>query len=223
MIYIVATPIGNLADITFRAIETLKNVDNILCEDTRVTKKLLNHFDIHTPTISFHEYSDEAKYEKIYEMLKEDRNIAMVVDAGTPGISDPGYFLIQNIRKKMPEIEIVPIPGVSAITTLISVSGMNMKEFTYLGFPPHKKGRQTFFEKIRDIREDHPVVIYESTHRLVKALESIKELVPEASLVVGKELTKSFEEIITGNPEEVIEYLESNPQKQKGEFAIIIG
>jgi 16S rRNA (cytidine1402-2'-O)-methyltransferase len=227
ILYVVATPIGNLSDITFRAIDVLKNVDCILAEDTRVTKKLLNHYEIETKLISFHEYSDEKKYEKIFDLLANDSKIALVCDAGTPAISDPGYFLVQKVREKMPEVKIIPIAGPSALTTFVSVSGVNTKEFTFLGFPPHKKGRQTFFENVLNESSVRPVIFYESKHRLVKALDSIMELGEknndtEKLITIGRELTKTFEEIIQGDIKKVINYFQNNPEKNKGEFVIMI-
>lgn len=222
MLYVVATPIGNLEDITLRAISTLKTVDYILTEDTRVTKKLLNHFEISTPMISFHEYSDVKKYDKIINLLEEGNSLALVTDAGTPAISDPGYFLIQAINEKLPDVKISPIPGPSALIALISVSGINAKEFTFLGFPPHKKGRKTFFEKVIRLSEDCPVVFYESKHRIMKALESLQIMGPDKKIVIGRELTKMFEEIITGSPAEVSKFLSENFEKIKGEFVILI-
>ena len=222
MLYIVATPIGNLEDITLRAIRTLKEVNFVLSEDTRVTSKLLKHFDIDTPTISFHEYSDDNKYEKILALLEKGQDLALVTDAGTPGISDPGSFLVKTVKEKLPEISIVPIPGPSALASAISVSGLNLKEFTFLGFPPHKKGRKTFFDQLIEKIENHPVIIYESTHRLLKALESIKDRSPDCNIVVCKEMTKIFEEIMTGKPQELIDYFLLNHDKIKGEFVIIV-
>jgi len=222
MLYVVATPIGNLEDITLRAISTLKNADFILSEDTRVTGKLLHHFEIDTPMISFHEYSEDSKYDKIIELLSDGKNLALVTDAGTPAISDPGYFLVQTIRKRLPEVKISPIPGASAITALVSVSGINMKEFTFLGFPPHKKGRKTFFEHIIETAAKNPVIFYESKHRVIKAIESIRELAPEKELVVGREITKMFEEIVTGTANEILEHFSQNSNNLKGEFVIII-
>jgi 16S rRNA (cytidine1402-2'-O)-methyltransferase len=222
MLYIVATPIGNLEDITLRAIRTLKEVNFVLSEDTRVTSKLLKHFDIDTPSISFHEYSDDNKYEKILALLEKGQDLALVTDAGTPGISDPGSFLVKTVKEKLPEISIVPIPGPSALASAISVSGLNLKEFTFLGFPPHKKGRKTFFDQLIEKIENHPVIIYESTHRLLKALESIKDRSPDCNIVVCKEMTKIFEEIMTGKPQELIDYFLLNHDKIKGEFVIIV-
>ncbi len=222
MLYIVATPIGNLGDITFRAISTLKEVDYILTEDTRVTKKLLNHYEINTPMISFHEYSDESKYEKIIDLIEKGNKIALVTDAGTPAISDPGYFLIQTIRAKFPDFKIIPIPGPSALTATISVSGINTKEFTFLGFPPHKKGRKTFFEKVASLVDKRPVIVYESKHRVIKALESLNEVTPEKQIFIGREITKIYEEFISGTAEELIKYFSENKEKLQGEFVIIV-
>jgi len=226
-IYVVATPIGNLNDMTFRAVEILKKVNYILAEDTRVTRKLLNHFEIETKLVSFHEYSDEKKYEKIFDLLKEGSELALVCDAGTPAISDPGYFLIQQIKQNLPEVKVVPIPGPSAITTLVSVSGVNAKEFTFLGFPPHKKGRKTFFENLIIESKKRPVVFYESKHRIVRALESLKENIEqnpglERKITIGRELTKTFEEIVSGSAGEMLDFFVNNPEKIKGEFVIII-
>jgi 16S rRNA (cytidine1402-2'-O)-methyltransferase len=220
MIYIVATPIGNLEDITFRALDTLNKVDFILSEDTRVTKKLLNHFEIDTPTISFHEYSEESKYEKVFELLNEGKDLALVTDAGTPAISDPGSFLVSQIREKMPDVKMSPIPGASAITSALSIAGLSKKEFVFLGFPPHKKGRKTFFENISEY--EIPVVFYESKHRIIKALESLSEVCPERKILVFREMTKVFEETITGTASSILETLNSSPEKIKGEFVVIV-
>lgn len=222
MLYVVATPIGNLGDITIRAIDTLRSVDFVLSEDTRVTRKLLNHLEIKTPLISFHEHSKESQYENIINLLREGKNLALVTDAGTPAISDPGAFLIQRIREELPETEISPIPGASALITAISVSGINSKEFTFLGFPPHKKGRKTFFDKIEKIAEERPVIFYESKHRILKALDSLKEVTPERKIIIAKELTKIHEEMIFGTAEEVILYFEEHPDKIKGEFVVLV-
>ncbi len=222
MLYIVATPIGNLEDITLRAISTLKSVDCILTEDTRVTKKLLNHFVIQTPMTSFHEYSDEKKYQEILALLNNGKSLALVTDAGTPAVSDPGYFLIQKVRKELPEVKIIPIPGPSALTALISVSGINTKEFIFLGFPPHKKGRKTFFEEAVLSSEKRPVIFYESKHRILKALENLKVLVPSKQIIIGREMTKIYEEIISGTAQELIEYFLINTEKVQGEFVIMI-
>jgi 16S rRNA (cytidine1402-2'-O)-methyltransferase len=223
-LYLVATPIGNLRDITFRAVDVLNAVDFVLSEDTRVTKKLLNHFEIKTPTISFHEYSKDAKFEKVLALIGEGKDLALVTDAGTPAISDPGAKLIQRIRdenlKKDLGVEIVPIPGPSALTAFLSVAGIDQTEFLFLGFPPHKKGRETFFKKVAESANEQPVIFYESTHRILKALQSLQEFCPDKSVIVGKELTKIYEEVIIGTPAEVLEYFENDPAKTKGEFVV---
>lgn len=218
VLYIVGTPIGNLEDITLRALETLKAVDLVLCEDTRVTKKLLNRFEISKPTLSFHEHSDSRKFDTILEKLQKGESLALVTDAGTPGVSDPGNALVSAARKV--GIPTVPIPGVAAVTTLVSVAGVDMSQFTFFGFPPHKKGRQTYFQKLA--ASDIPGVYFESPHRLVKNLELLSELEPERRLLVGRELTKMFESIFEGSVTEVKEYFLAHPEKIKGEFTMIL-
>ncbi len=217
-LYIVGTPIGNLDDITLRALETLKSVDLVLCEDTRVTRKLLNRFEISKPTLSFHEHSDSKKFDTILEKLSDGQNLALVTDAGTPGVSDPGNALVQAAR--VAGYLVVPIPGVGAVTTLISVAGKDMSQFAFLGFPPHKKGRQTFFQKA--VASDVPGIYFESPHRLLKNLELLSELAPERRLLVGRELTKMFESIFEGSVTEVKEYFLAHPEKIKGEFTLIL-
>lgn len=219
-LYIVATPIGNLEDITMRAIRILKEADVVLCEDTRVTRKLLNHFEIDKLTLSYHAHSKLSKVEKIVELLKEGKNLALVTDAGTPGISDPGAQLINHIRENLPDVEIIPIPGASAITTLLSASGITSKEFTFFGFLPHKKGRETLFKEIATSK--YPAILYESPHRIMKTLISLDKFAPEKVVIIGRELTKKFEQIIKGQPADLAKYFEENLDKQKGEFVIII-
>ena len=148
MLYIIATPIGNLEDITFRALEVLKDADFILCEDTRVTSKLLARFNLKIPTISYHQHSKLQKLQKIKELLEEGKVLAMVSDAGTPGISDPGGQLVEYISKELPGIKIIPIPGASALSSALSISGFSADRFVFLGFPPHKKGREKFFKEL---------------------------------------------------------------------------
>ncbi len=222
--FVVATPIGNLGDITFRAIETLKNVDLILCEDTRVTKKLLNRYEIQKKLLSYHQKSKLKKIEEIISRLKKGENMALVTDAGTPGISDPGNKLIEEIRNQLGnEIDIIPIPGASALSTLLQVAGIDVSNFSFFSFPPNKKGRQTFFKKVLD--SDIPVVFYESPYRFIKNLKLLQELAQEKSanpeIIVGRELTKMYEEVRTGSIEEVLDYYKNNPEKIKGEFVII--
>ena len=219
-LYIVATPIGNLGDITFRAIETLKSVDVILCEDTRETKKILNKYSINTPTLSYHTHSKLAKTDKIFELLKESKDLALVSDAGTPGISDPGAMLISKLKEEMPEVEIIPIPGATALIAALSASGLPTHEFTFLGFLPHKKGRETLFKEIA--ASERTMVFYESPHRILKTLESLVKFCPDKKVCIARELTKIYEEIKTGMPAELLEYLKQNPIKQKGEFTVLV-
>lgn len=217
ILYIVATPIGNLGDITLRAIETLKSVDLILCEDTRVTKKLLDRYEIKTPAISYHQHSKIKRIDEIIEKLKMGDNLALVTDAGTPGISDPGNMLVAEVIKE--GVIVSPIPGASAIASLVSVSGIDMQKFVFLGFPPHKKGRQTFFKEVLEF--NLPVIYYDSPHRLLKNLALLKELGYVKNIIVGRELTKMFEEIVRGNVDEIIEYF-SRKEKIKGELVVIL-
>ncbi|MDR3559090.1 MAG: 16S rRNA (cytidine(1402)-2'-O)-methyltransferase [Candidatus Pacebacteria bacterium] len=226
MLYIVATPIGNLEDITYRAIRILKEVDLIFCEDTRTTKKLLDHYQITAETRSFYGAGSKTrkpqpKIDYVLDELKAGKNVAFVTDAGTPGISDPGNLLVEKVIEN--NISAVPIPGVSALTTLASVAGIDLGKFAFLGFPPHKKGRETFFKRVWDFGDlGAPVVYYESPHRLIKNLELLKTLAPEKKIILGRELTKVFEEVVRGNVSEILEYFENNPDKVKGEFAIIV-
>ncbi len=231
--YVVATPIGNMGDITLRAIETLKNVDLILCEDTRQTKKLLEKYNINKPTMSYHAQSKLAKTDKIFSLLKEGKDLALVSDAGTPGISDPGSLLVSQIKEfnkgrtlsEFPqgptlEIEVIPIPGVSAVITALSASGLPTHEFTFLGFLPHKKGRETLFKEISS--SERTVVFYESPHRILKTLESLEKFCPNKKVCVARELTKIYEEFKNGSPAEVLEYFVKNKEKQRGEFTVIV-
>lgn len=219
-LYIVATPIGNMEDITLRAIRTLKEVDMVLCEDTRVTRKILGHYEISTPTLSYHEHSGSNKIDQIISLLEEGKDLALVTDAGTPGISDPGAYLVQQVRERLPEVNISPIPGPSALSAILSVSGIRAKEISFLGFLPHKKGRETSLSMIAE--SDHPIVIYESTHRILKTLKCLVEKCPEKSVLLGRELTKKFEELVVGTPAKVLDELEGNIERQKGEFVLII-
>lgn len=217
-LYIVATPIGNLGDITLRALEILKSVDFILCEDTRVTKKLLDRYEIQTPTISYHEHSKLSKTEKIVELLEAGKNLALVSDAGTPGISDPGGKLIEYVRSWTPHIKIVPVPGASAVTAAASIAGISMDKFVFMGFPPAKKKRKKFFEEV--VSSKYPVIFYESPHRIMKSLAELVEISAGAQVVVCRELTKKFETIYRGTVEEVLQKLKS--EKIRGEFVVVV-
>jgi 16S rRNA (cytidine1402-2'-O)-methyltransferase len=230
--YVVATPIGNLGDITLRAIETLKAVDLILCEDTRETKKILQKYNINTPTMSYHSQSKLNKVDKIFELLKEGKNLALVSDAGTPTISDPGAMLISQIKecqgqsltsavsKTVFDIQVIPIPGATALITALSASGLPTHEFTFLGFLPHKKGRETLFKEIAQSKRT--MIFYESPHRILKTLESLQKFCPNKKVCLARELTKIYEEFKTGTPAELSEYLIKNPIKQKGEFTVLV-
>ncbi len=212
MLYIVATPIGNLQDITLRALEILKSVDVILCEDTRHTRQLTDHFGIEKKLISLHQHSSD---EKIKAMLSQFENIAYVSDAGTPGISDPGGKLVEAAVNL--GIEVVPIPGPSAIATALSVSGLPTDKFLFMGFMPHK-GRTKIMESIRDSKVT--ICFYESPHRILKTLEQLKDYLDEnRKVVVGRELTKKFETIYRGNISEVFEQVK---KMFKGEFVVIV-
>lgn len=220
--YVVATPIGNMGDITFRAIETLKNVNLILCEDTRETRKILEKYNINKPTMSYHAQSKLAQTDKIFEFLKEEKNLALVSDAGTPGISDPGAMLVSKIKERFSnkDVQVIPIPGASAVITALSGSGLPTHQFTFLGFLPHKKGRETLFKEIALAKRT--MIFYESPHRILKTLESLQKFCPNKKVCIARELTKIYEEFKTGTSKEILDYLVKNPIKQKGEFTVII-
>ena len=223
MLYIVATPIWNLWDITYRAVETLKQVDSIACEDTRTSSTLLNHYEIKKPLISFHSHSWKTKTDKLISQLKDGQDIALISDAGTPGISDPGYILIKEALEN--DIDIVPIPWVTAFTTALMGSWMPMNHFLYLGFLPVKKWRQTLFNKLVERKKEknpETVVIYESVHRIVRSLNEMKGYFWEDHyIVVWRELTKKFEEFRRWTITEVIDYFENTSWKVKWEFVIM--
>lgn len=220
-LYVVATPIGNLKDITLRAIEVLKSVDFVVCEDTRVTSKLLQSQNISVKTLSFHAHSGEMKIDHIIELLREGKSLALVTDAGTPAISDPGSFLVQEVRKELGNsVNIVSVPGPSAVVAALSISGIPSSEFLFLGFLPHKKGRKTLFEEIAS--NARPVVFYESPHRILKTIESLKMVCPKKKVVLAREITKMFEETIEGLPEEIEKFFADNPEKVRGEFVVIV-
>lgn len=225
-LYIVATPIGNLEDITLRALRILKEVDLVLCEDTRVTKKLLAHYDIHVPTMSFHANSKLSKVETIIEELKQGKNIALVTDAGTPAISDPGSLLVAKVKEALGDgVSVQAVPGASALTAALSIAGLQVSEFIFLGFLPHKKGRETLFKEIAS--SERAVVFYESPHRILKTLESLKKFVeeeqPHRQVTIARELTKIYEELISGTPTYLLDFFSSHEEKVRGEFVVIVG
>jgi len=219
--YVVATPIGNMEDITLRAIRILKEVDLILCEDTRTTKNLLDKYEIKKPTMSFHSQSKLSKTDKIFEFLEEGKNLALVSDAGTPTISDPGAMLIAKIKEKFgDEVQVIPIPGATALIAALSASGLPTHEFTFLGFLPHKKGRETLFKEI--VKSERTMVFYESPHRILKTLESLNKFCPEKKVCIARELTKIYEEFKTDSSSKLLEFFIQNPIKQKGEFTVLV-
>jgi 16S rRNA (cytidine1402-2'-O)-methyltransferase len=221
-LYIIATPIGNLEDITLRALRMLKEADVILCEDTRVTKKLLQKYDIAKHTLSYHAQSGLAKIEKIIALLEEGKHLALVSDAGTPGISDPGSMLVSRIREHFNDkVTIEAIPGPSAVTTALSAAGVPASEFLFLGFLPHKKGRETLFREILDSKRT--VVFYESPHRIMKTLARLAELLsPSRRVVIARELTKMHEEFVPGSGDEVLAHFQAHPETVRGEFVVVV-
>lgn len=225
ILYIVATPIGNLEDITLRALRILKEVDVIFCEDTRVTGKLLAHFGITKSLVSLRERAQDKAIEKAITLLKDGKDIAYATDAGTPGISDPGGKLVAAVMQSTGHsVTIAPLPGPSALLAAASIAGISMDRFTFLGFPPHKKGRKTFFEEV--VLSKYPVIFYESPHRIVRSLRELDaayNLKPETcnlkpTLIICRELTKKFETIYRGTFNEVLPEIEKNP---RGEFVAI--
>ena len=256
---IVATPIGNLEDITLRALRILKECDVVACEDTRVTKKLLSHYEIHTPVTSFHANSGAKGFEKILAVLKDGKHVALVSDAGTPGISDPGLELVSMVRalsqnllsekvlgsprsarsdhflqEDFAPVKIETIPGPSALAAALAIAGMRVNSFTFYGFLPIKKGRETLFKEIA--RSERASIFYESPHRILKTLDSLekyigpsygekmseKKMKKERRIGIFRELTKMFEESVVGTVGEVKAVLESDANKQRGEFVVIV-
>jgi 16S rRNA (cytidine1402-2'-O)-methyltransferase len=215
---LVATPIGNLEDITLRALRTIKECDVVLCEDTRVTGKLLAHHDAKSKLRRYDSHTSDDAHEKIIDELQKGAHMVLVSDAGTPGISDPGVLLVKRAREA--GITIEAIPGASAVTTAVSLAGISGNQFVFLGFVPQKKGRETFFKKLSTFEQ--PIVFFESTHRILKTLTSLKEFSPDVNVYLGRELTKMYEEMIIGSPEEVLGILEAEPVRQKGEFVLIL-
>lgn len=219
---IVATPIGNLGDITLRALETLRQADVIACEDTRVTAKLLTRYDIQKPLLIFHARSGKLAADRILFALGEGKRVALVTDAGTPGISDPGNELVRLVRSRLRgEVRIESLPGPSALTAALSIAGVHADTFTFLGFLPHKKGRQTLFTEIATT--ERTCVFYESPHRIEKALASLEEVLTSDRIVtVAREVTKMHESVVQGKPQEVRAYFTEHPDEIRGEFVVIV-
>lgn len=215
-LYIVSTPIGNLKDITLRALEVLKEVNFIVCEDTRVTGFLLNHFEIKKELVSFNAQNETSKIEYVLNRIEDGENCALVSDAGTPAISDPGVRLVSAAIRR--NIHIEPVPGVTAAITALSISGLPTDSFVYEGFIPQKKGRQKKLQQLAN--EERTIIIYESTYRIEKLLNELNEYMPQRIIVVARELTKKFEEVWRGKPSELLENLDE--KVLKGEFVIVI-
>jgi len=241
-LYVVGTPIGNLEDITLRALRVLREADVILCEDTRVTKRLLEKHAIADKQLATcNEQRSGVTAEKIIGWLEEGKNVALVSDAGTPGISDPGSMLVQKVREYFQSDKVQPersdlesekrsdlvepcrieaVPGPSALTAALSVAGVPVHDFVFLGFLPHKKGRETFFKEIAT--SGRTMVFYESPHRILKTLESLQKHAPKKRVTICRELTKIHEEVKSGTPAELLEFFKSNEEKVRGEFVVVV-
>ncbi|MBU1032609.1 MAG: 16S rRNA (cytidine(1402)-2'-O)-methyltransferase [Patescibacteria group bacterium] len=216
-LFIVATPIGNLKDITERAIETLRAVDSIVCENNRVSSKLLTAYNIKKPLLGLHEHSSDKRMAGLIDQLKSGKKMAYISDAGTPGISDPGGKLVASAFEQ--GIDVVPIPGASALITAVSACGFPMDHFEFLGFAPTKKGRETFFREIGE--REHPSIFYESKHRIEKTLSALaSELTPNRAVFVARELTKMHESLYRGTIDQVMEMMKNS--SLKGEFVVIV-
>jgi 16S rRNA (cytidine1402-2'-O)-methyltransferase len=216
-LYVVATPIGNLEDVTARALRVLREVDVVACEDTRRTRALLTHFDIHTPTVSYYEHNKLTRGPQLLRQLGEGKSVALVSDAGTPGISDPGVLLVREARAA--GILVVPVPGPSAVVAALSAAGLPADRFVFDGFLPAKPGRR--INRLKALRDlETTVVVYESPHRIVAAMEAIAEVFGATPVVVARELTKQFEEIVTATPAAHLERLRAGAVR--GEFVVVI-
>ncbi len=221
ILYIVATPIGNFGDMTQRAIDTLQHVDYIAAEDTRHSARLLNHFNITTPQIAYHDHSDEKRLQKIMQLLLEGQSIALISDAGTPLISDPGYQLVKLVREQ--SIQVIPIPGVCAMVTALSVAGLPSDRFIFEGFLPAKQNaRRAYLESLS--RESRTLIFYESTHRLLDSLQDMKNIFgDERKAVIARELTKTYETILDGALQDLVITVTEDLNQQRGEFVILVG
>jgi 16S rRNA (cytidine1402-2'-O)-methyltransferase len=218
MLYVVGTPIGNLEDITLRALRVLKEADVIACEDTRQSRKLLDHYGIAKPLVSYHEHNEQQRAQELLERLAEGRNIALISDAGMPGISDPGYRVVRLAVER--GIPVIPIPGPAALIAALAASGLATDEFEFRGFLPAKAGqRRTSLEELRSL--SHTLIFYEAPHRIVEALEDIVQVLgPKRPVVVARELTKLHEEFIRGTAEEVLRILRG--REVRGEITLLI-
>lgn len=220
MLYLVPTPIGNLEDMTFRAVRVLKEVDLILAEDTRTSKKLLDHYGIDTPLRSHHAHNEHAAVAGIIEQLRQGLTLALISDAGTPGISDPGFLLVRECRRN--GIQVSVLPGPTSLVPALVASGLPCDRFHFEGFLPHKKGRQTRLQWLADLPQTF--VLFESPHRLLKCLEQLAEHCgPDRPAAVARELSKLHEEVHTGTLNELIAFFQSNPGKVRGEIVVVVG
>lgn len=218
-LYVVGTPIGNLEDLTLRARRILSSVAAVACEDTRVTRKLLTHHSLRTAMVSLHQHSTPADIDRLLDRVEGGEDIALVTDAGMPGIADPGGKIVARAVDRGLDIE--SVPGPSAVTTALSLSGMPADRFLFLGFLPHKKGRETLFNRIAEMKET--VVLYESPHRLMKTLPSLQQSIPTRIIAVCRELTKIHESVVRGRPEQVLRHFQEHQDQVRGEIVIIIG
>ncbi len=223
-LYIVATPIGNMEDITYRALRIFREADIVFCEDTRNTRKILSHYEINAKTESYHAQSADSKIDRIIELLNEGKNIAYATDSGTPGISDPSSMLVARVREALGSAHIAAVPGPSALTAAVSIAGMPIDEFVFIGFLPHKKGRETLFKEIAV--SPRAFIFYESTHRIEKALQSLHDHM-EASgtlrpVTIARELTKMFEEVESLFPLDHIARINADQNKKRGEFVVLV-
>ena len=218
-LFVVATPIGNLQDVSDRVKSTFQEVDAILCEDTRVTQHMLHALGITKQLVAYHQHSDDLRVKDIAEMIEGGKSLALVSDAGTPSISDPGGKLVQELVRRFGNaLTIIAIPGPSALIAALSVSGFPADEFLFLGFPPHKKGRQTFFKRLDSI--ESTIVYYESTHRIEKSMQELADVVGDRPVVVCRELTKIYETTYRGTAKEILDQLMSS--NTKGEFVVVV-
>jgi 16S rRNA (cytidine1402-2'-O)-methyltransferase len=219
VLYVVATPIGNLEDITYRAVATLRTVDIVLAEDTRHTRKLMNHYSIQKPMVSCRSQNEDSVADRVLSSLDGGSNAAYVTDAGTPGVSDPGATLVRRVREA--GYHVSPIPGPSALTALMSVSGMGMASVAFAGFLSPKQGKRR--KRLQELLSWRiPFVLYESPHRIVKLLANLADMEPERRVVVAREMTKIHEEFVFGTVSEVAERVESEVRNQ-GEFTVLVG
>jgi len=215
-LYIVSTPIGNLEDITLRALRILKEVDIVAAEDTRKTKYLLGHFNIEKKLVSYYSYNEERRIPELIERLKNGESVALVSDAGTPGISDPAYHIVREAIGQ--GIPIIPIPGATAFLPALVASGLPAESFLFEGFLPTKKGRKTKLEQLKS--EERTIILYESPHRILRTLHDLLEVLGDRDAAVGRELTKKFEEIVRGKLSKIIAKFEK--EKIRGEFVIVV-